>query len=682
MVCYAFEVNAISVNFTKESGINERNEVDVGSAVISEDEELLENDTNNIYDGNNIADYEDLVILFEGDIEIPLATLRKYYEINETIEKELMLMRIGSNEYHMSKRAATSDEDKLWTSKVVPYVISSAFTSTERAMIMDAMDTWSEATCISFVQRESESDYIHFVQGDRCSSYIGRIGGQQYIWLHDSCSSHRTVLHEIGHALGLWHEQSRPDRDSYVTYHEENVIVRRRHNFMKKKDKQVDYQGTEYDYGSVMHYHERAFVRPDCTDCRTITINNNAAYERQGRPRLGSEDRISSTDITQVKRLYRCSGRGECGLLVLNIRYGKNLQDIDIVAGDPDPYVEVKAITSNGVEYTKKTLPKQGTQNPTWNEQLVFSIKEWQFFRIRVWDNDLFFDDPMGMSETVPLHYVASFTTRYRTYCTNTDCDRYISYSYRLVPKFTDCTLRVKVRYARNLSDTDPILNNPDPYVVVEAFTSDTSSTSRRTSVKRGTTNPTWNEVLCMSGREFARLIKVQVFDDDDICYDDEMSTAEYIDLLQYSQSDIRHCVTSDCSAYLILDIEIIPILNQRTLEVTVMYGRNIPDRDALPGTGESDPYVRVTAYKCDGERKIETTTKIGDKDPDWNETLNFGQDIWTKFVVSVWDADFVFDDRLSDDYTVSILTTGSISSSFTVYTNDGGYVELSYTYR
>ena len=672
----AFEVNAISVNFTKESGMNE---VDTGSAIISEDEALLENDTK-IYDGN--IDYEDVVILFEGDIEISLATLRKYYEINETIEKELILMRIGSNEHHMSKRAATSDEDRLWTSKVVPYVISSAL-STERDIIMNAMETWSEATCIRFVPRQSQRDYIHFVQGDWCSSVVGRDGGRQYIRLHDDCSSHRTVLHEIGHALGLWHEHARPDRDSYVTYHEENVIEEESSNFMKKKDKEVDYQGTEYDYGSVMHYHKTAFVRPGCTGCESLTINNNAEYERQGRPRLGSEDRLSSTDIIQVKRLYRCSGRGQHGLLVLEIRNGINLEDTDtgLLEGNPDPYVEVKAITSNGDRYIKKTSHKQGTRNPTWNEKLVFSINEWQFFRIRVWDSDyLDDDDSMGMSVTFPLQR-ASFTTRSRRYCANTGCNRYILYNYQLLPTFTG-TLRVKVRYARNLPDTDIIFNNPDPYVVVEAFKSDGSLASARTSTRKGTTDPSWNTVLSMDGCEFARQIKVQVFDDD-VLFDDEMSTAEYINLRQDSQSDVRHCVTGGCSGYLILDTEIIPNRCERSLKVTVKYGRNIPDRDRLWGSGESDPYVRVKAYRYRGRTNVKkTSTRSNDEDPDWNVTLYFGRDIWTKFVVSVWDEDVGFDDRLSSDNRVNLPTTGSRSGSFTVYTNGGGYVKLSYSYQ
>ena len=69
-----------------------------------------------------------------------------------------------------------------------------------------------------------------FVILNRCYSYVGMIGGAQTLSLDAGCfrctatgCKPGTPQHEFLHALGFHHEQSRTDRDDYVTINYDNI---------------------------------------------------------------------------------------------------------------------------------------------------------------------------------------------------------------------------------------------------------------------------------------------------------------------------------------------------------------------------------------------------------------------------------------------------------------------------
>jgi hypothetical protein len=410
-------------------------------------------------------------------------------------------------------------------------------------IILSAMRVWSWATCLQFVQRSSQHDYVYFRQGDDCSSSVGRIGGRQYISLDNGCLTQGIILHEIGHAIGLWHEHTRPDRNAYITVHYNRSA---RDNFETRREHSVDFQGTDYDYGSIMHYSRFAFF--NCPVCYTISINNNATYTSQGRPTLGQRNGLSSIDITQVRRLYKCPGEGQRGFLVLYLRYGINLGN-----GGEDPYVRVTAVDNNGNEHTHETSSKSNTRNPEWKEWMFFSDRDWQFFRMRVWDYDSdSLDDAISMSQTIPL-LGNSRRSSWNTYCANTACTQYVHYDYKLITPIYG-TLQVKVRYARYLPDTDGSNNLPDPYVRIKARKTDGTVVSKRTNDISGTTHPDWNEWLNMGCNTFFGFT-VQIFDDDYSDGTDKMSELDFIEVFA-GYHNLRLCLTSSCNSYLYLDYD------------------------------------------------------------------------------------------------------------------------------
>merc|ERR1719431_447429 len=228
-----------------------------------------------------------------------------------------------------------------WPNNIVPYVIDAAFSTSERAIIAQGIQHIHDNSCVRFVARNGEYDYLDIWNGTGgCYAIIPyRTGqGRHQIGLEQTgFVTMKVVVHELLHSLGIKHEQSRPDRDSYITMVWSNINANGGGQFFRdiwKGDSSPPARCTEqniagtdysncysgwqveacgvpgdaghqgYDYYSIMHYRLNSFA---INASENVMIPTDPAITYTGNTEL------SAMNKTKLQCMYNCDGTSYSG---------------------------------------------------------------------------------------------------------------------------------------------------------------------------------------------------------------------------------------------------------------------------------------------------------------------------------------------------------------------------------
>ncbi|GFS91413.1 astacin-like metalloprotease toxin 1 [Nephila pilipes] len=202
---------------------------------------------------------------------------------------------------HADRNAIPRDAQR-WPKGRVPYQIDpyTTYDEKQKDMIKKAMDEYEQKTCIRFVEKEEdEKDFILIFAGRGCYSKVGRTGGIQALSFGNGCFQLPTLIHELGHAIGFYHEHTRSDRDDYITIHWSGIMNSAKDQFYKLNPSENRLLDT-FDYNSIMLYGERTFSKDGWT--KTMTANEKGiklldVYDKKG---------LSDSDVKRIKKLYEC----------------------------------------------------------------------------------------------------------------------------------------------------------------------------------------------------------------------------------------------------------------------------------------------------------------------------------------------------------------------------------------
>ncbi len=252
-----------------------------------------------------------------------------------------------------------------WAKGLVPFVIEGGFSAEERETLISAMNHIAQKTHVCFINRTTQSDYLRFRKvsekelGFRGGvSHLGRctwgcFDGQDI--KYSVTVTDRLARHEIGHALGLVHEQNREDRDQSIKILWDNIKPGMESQFAQLPLLTTDVG--QYDFNSIMQYRPFAFGKLDSNGNPKQTIRR---LSNPSDVSFGNASSYSNRDVAGVNTMYPT----ECACSTLQTLHPNELEvgqskTKNVKAKEAYNYMNIYIRQGQKFEFS--------TESPEWN---------------------------------------------------------------------------------------------------------------------------------------------------------------------------------------------------------------------------------------------------------------------------------------------------------------------------
>ncbi|XP_076099707.1 blastula protease 10-like [Mytilus galloprovincialis] len=218
------------------------------------------------------------------------------------------------------RRQTVQQVTKIWPNGIIVYRYDDQWPNNQlgtlvKTNVEKSMKLWEDTTCLRFIRQTQNSPRIgihgvNILFGNKCQSMIGRYAfGFQDLEIAPYCINKiGSLAHEFGHVAGMFHEHSRPDRDSNITVFLDNVKTGNE-QFFNKHGTDTERTNEPYDIGSVMHYGPLFFSKDANANKYTLQ-----PHDRRLTAAMGQRAHLSFTDIKTINDLYDCNKNCPRGL--------------------------------------------------------------------------------------------------------------------------------------------------------------------------------------------------------------------------------------------------------------------------------------------------------------------------------------------------------------------------------